>query len=70
MADAYYIVHGANANDSCIVRLKEDFEIQRRLLCDGKLFHVKCIPYHEFVSLGYGGYNKTSNRQCSREWNF
>ncbi|XP_044464084.1 zinc finger BED domain-containing protein RICESLEEPER 2-like isoform X2 [Mangifera indica] len=35
----------ASANDSCIKRLKEDFEMQRPLLCDGKLFHVRCTAH-------------------------
>lgn len=25
--------------------LKEDFKVQKRLLCDSKLFHVRCITY-------------------------
>ncbi|XP_044473984.1 zinc finger BED domain-containing protein RICESLEEPER 2-like [Mangifera indica] len=38
-------VDNASANDSCVKRLKEDFQMRRTLLCDGKLFHVRCTAH-------------------------
>ncbi|XP_044500228.1 zinc finger BED domain-containing protein RICESLEEPER 2-like [Mangifera indica] len=38
-------VDNASANDNCVKRLKEDFQMQRSLLCDGKLFHVRCTAH-------------------------
>ncbi|GMJ04611.1 hypothetical protein HRI_004130300 [Hibiscus trionum] len=35
-------VDNASANDSCITILKENFATNGRLLCNGKLYHVRC----------------------------
>lgn len=35
----------ATANDSCISILRENFSSNGRLICDGKLFHVRCCAH-------------------------
>ncbi|KAI3681210.1 hypothetical protein L6452_35995 [Arctium lappa] len=39
-------VDNASANDSCIAILKDNFESNRRLICGGILFHVRCCAYN------------------------
>ncbi|GJX57927.1 zinc finger BED domain-containing protein RICESLEEPER 2-like protein [Tanacetum coccineum] len=35
----------ASANDNAIKNLKRIFEVDRKLLCDGRLFHVRCCAH-------------------------
>ncbi|XP_074303624.1 zinc finger BED domain-containing protein RICESLEEPER 2-like [Silene latifolia] len=38
-------VDNASANDTCIQVLKNTFSLTKRLVCDGKLFHVRCCAH-------------------------
>jgi hypothetical protein len=47
-------VDNASANDSCIRILKDTFSINRRLVCGGKLFHVRCCAHILNIMVQYG----------------
>lgn len=38
-------VDNTSTNDICVSKLKANFDMPRRLLCDGKFFHVRCITH-------------------------
>ncbi|KAK8579201.1 hypothetical protein V6N12_069530 [Hibiscus sabdariffa] len=47
-------VDNASANDSCIKILKDNFATNGRLLCNGKLFHVRCCAHILNIMVQHG----------------
>lgn len=47
-------VDNASANDSCIQILKDNFASNGRLLCNGKLFHVRCCAHILNIMVQHG----------------
>ncbi|XP_074277448.1 zinc finger BED domain-containing protein RICESLEEPER 2-like [Silene latifolia] len=47
-------VDNASANDSCIKNLKETFSRTNRLVCDGKLFHVRFCAHILNIMVQFG----------------
>ncbi|XP_074296973.1 zinc finger BED domain-containing protein RICESLEEPER 1-like [Silene latifolia] len=47
-------VDNASTNDSCIRNLRETFSRTKRLICDGKVFHVRCCPHILNIMVQFG----------------
>ncbi|XP_074297078.1 zinc finger BED domain-containing protein RICESLEEPER 2-like [Silene latifolia] len=47
-------VDNASANDTCIQVLKDTFSLTKRLVCDGKLFHVRCCAHILNIMVQHG----------------
>ncbi|KAK9741429.1 hypothetical protein RND81_03G105100 [Saponaria officinalis] len=47
-------VDNATANDSCIKNLRETFSRTKRLICDGKVFHVRCCAHILNIMVQFG----------------
>ncbi|KAJ9547178.1 hypothetical protein OSB04_019721 [Centaurea solstitialis] len=47
-------VDNASANDSCIGILKDNFESNGRLVCGGRLFHVRCCAHILNIMVQHG----------------
>ncbi|KAL4284187.1 hypothetical protein GQ457_16G013230 [Hibiscus cannabinus] len=47
-------VDNASANDSCIQIMKDTFSLTKRLICGGKLFHVRCCAHILNIMVHHG----------------
>ncbi|XP_021845055.2 zinc finger BED domain-containing protein RICESLEEPER 2-like isoform X1 [Spinacia oleracea] len=47
-------VDNASANDSCIQIMKDTFSLTKRLVCGGKLFHVRCCAHIINIMVQHG----------------
>ncbi|KAK9669809.1 hypothetical protein RND81_13G155700 [Saponaria officinalis] len=47
-------VDNATANDTCIQVLKDTFSLTKRLICGGKLFHVRCCAHILNIMVQHG----------------
>lgn len=47
-------VDNALANDSCIDIMKDTFSLTKRLICGGKLFHVRCCAHILNIMVQHG----------------
>ncbi|KAL2898298.1 Zinc finger BED domain-containing protein RICESLEEPER 2, partial [Bienertia sinuspersici] len=47
-------VDNATANDSCIQIMKDTFSLSKRLICGGKLFHVRCCAHILNIMVQHG----------------
>ncbi|KAK9676112.1 hypothetical protein RND81_11G055100 [Saponaria officinalis] len=47
-------VDNATANDTCIQVLKDTFSLTKRLICEGKLFHVRCCAHILNIMVQHG----------------
>ncbi|KMS96954.1 hypothetical protein BVRB_7g179970 [Beta vulgaris subsp. vulgaris] len=47
-------VDNASANDSCISIMKDTFSLTKRLICGGKLFHVRCCAHILNIMVQHG----------------